>query len=128
MVAAEEKKAAEKRAQEAKRDAVQVDDLLSFRQFAKKATGDAVESVCVLLELLGKSLSIVYRSKRISGGQLVLAIFRRRTQSRTSAASFNSLDSVTLYMRRPLSRSTVLTFSWVCDAATVLSDLSLTTI
>ncbi|KAH7107854.1 coatomer beta subunit [Auriculariales sp. MPI-PUGE-AT-0066] len=45
MVAAEEKKAAEKRAQEAKRDAVQVDDLLSFRQFAKKATGDVVESI-----------------------------------------------------------------------------------
>jgi len=53
MVAAEEKKAAEKRAQEAKRDAVQVDDLLSFRQFAKKATGDVVESVSLIVVVLG---------------------------------------------------------------------------
>ncbi|EJD48341.1 coatomer beta subunit [Auricularia subglabra TFB-10046 SS5] len=43
MVRAEEKKAREKSELEARKTQVQVDDLLSFRQFAKKAGGDVVE-------------------------------------------------------------------------------------
>ncbi|KAI0639848.1 coatomer protein [Trametes polyzona] len=44
MVAAQEKKAAEKREQErAKAAIVQVDDLLSFRQFSKKAADDVID-------------------------------------------------------------------------------------
>lgn len=45
MVAAEEKKAQEKKEKESKATQVQVDDLLSFRQFAKRAGGDAVVDV-----------------------------------------------------------------------------------
>jgi coatomer subunit beta len=44
MVAAQEKKAAEKRELEvAKQDVVQVDDLLTFRQFTKKAADDVLD-------------------------------------------------------------------------------------
>ncbi|KAI0271474.1 coatomer beta subunit [Gloeopeniophorella convolvens] len=44
MVAAQEKKAAEKRELEApKQDIVQVDDLLTFRQFTKKAADDVID-------------------------------------------------------------------------------------
>lgn len=43
MVAHEEKKAAEKRAKESKASLVQPDDLVSFRQFAKKNAGDAAD-------------------------------------------------------------------------------------
>ena len=44
MVAAQEKKAAEKReSEQAKAKIVQVDDLLSFRQFSKKAADDVID-------------------------------------------------------------------------------------
>ncbi|KAF8488690.1 putative coatomer complex beta chain [Gautieria morchelliformis] len=43
MVATEEKKAEEKREKESKAKAVQVDDVLSFRQFSKKSTVDGVD-------------------------------------------------------------------------------------
>ena len=44
MVAAQEKKAAEKKEQEGtKKVAIQVDDLLTFRQFSKKAAEDLVD-------------------------------------------------------------------------------------
>ena len=47
MLSAQEKKAAEKKEQEgSKAVAVQVDDLLTFRQFSKKAADDIVD-VCV---------------------------------------------------------------------------------
>lgn len=45
MIAHEEKKAAEKKAKEGKTVKVQADDLISFRQFSKKAGTDADE-VC----------------------------------------------------------------------------------
>lgn len=41
------KKAAEKRDKESKESAVQVDDLLTFRQFSKKATTDALDDVSI---------------------------------------------------------------------------------
>ncbi|CAE6382863.1 unnamed protein product [Rhizoctonia solani] len=40
MVAHEEKKAAEKKARDTKKTAIQADDLITFRQFAKKATNE----------------------------------------------------------------------------------------
>jgi coatomer subunit beta len=43
MVAHGEQKAAEKKAKESKSTAIQADDLITFRQFAKKAGGDADE-------------------------------------------------------------------------------------
>ena len=44
MIAAQEKKAAEKReSEQAKAKIVQVDDLLSFRQFSKKAADDVID-------------------------------------------------------------------------------------
>lgn len=44
MIAAQEKKAAEKKeAEAAKKSVVQVDDLLTFRQFSKKAADDIVD-------------------------------------------------------------------------------------
>ncbi|KAG8967330.1 coatomer subunit beta [Tulasnella sp. 419] len=43
MVATEEKKAAEKKEKETKAVAIQVDDLLTFRQFSKKAATDGIE-------------------------------------------------------------------------------------
>ncbi|KZV81160.1 Coatomer, beta subunit [Exidia glandulosa HHB12029] len=45
MVATEERKAKEKKEKESKESQVQVDDLLSFRQFAKKAGGDIEEDL-----------------------------------------------------------------------------------
>ncbi|KAG8848236.1 coatomer subunit beta [Tulasnella sp. 330] len=44
MVATEEKKAAEKREKENKSVSVQVDDLLTFRQFSKKAASDGIDA------------------------------------------------------------------------------------
>jgi vesicle coat complex subunit len=46
MVATEERKAREKREKESKTTAVQVDDILSFRQFSKKGGMDAADDVC----------------------------------------------------------------------------------
>ncbi|KAG8996714.1 coatomer subunit beta [Tulasnella sp. JGI-2019a] len=43
MVATEEKKAAEKREKESKNVSIQVDDLLTFRQFSKKAASDGID-------------------------------------------------------------------------------------
>lgn len=43
MVATEEKKAAEKKEKENKTSAVQVDDLLTFRQFSKKNAADGID-------------------------------------------------------------------------------------
>jgi coatomer subunit beta len=45
MVATEEKKAQEKREKESKISAVQVDDVLTFRQFSKKGLSDSTEDV-----------------------------------------------------------------------------------
>jgi coatomer subunit beta len=45
MVATEEKKAQEKREKDSKTSAVQVDDVLSFRQFSKKGMADNAEDV-----------------------------------------------------------------------------------
>ncbi|KAF9786768.1 coatomer protein [Thelephora terrestris] len=46
MIAAQEKKAAEKKAAEAaKKTAIQVDDLLTFRQFSRKAADDIVDEL-----------------------------------------------------------------------------------
>ncbi|KEP47545.1 coatomer subunit beta [Rhizoctonia solani 123E] len=43
MVAHEEKKAAEKKARDTKKSAIQADDLITFRQFAKKATNEGLD-------------------------------------------------------------------------------------
>ncbi|CUA78366.1 Coatomer subunit beta [Rhizoctonia solani] len=43
MVAHEEKKAAEKKARDTKKTAIQADDLITFRQFAKKATNEGLD-------------------------------------------------------------------------------------
>ncbi|KAG9119920.1 coatomer subunit beta, partial [Ceratobasidium sp. 392] len=43
MVAHEEKKAAEKKAKDTKKSAVQADDLITFRQFAKKAANEGID-------------------------------------------------------------------------------------
>ncbi|KAG9093773.1 coatomer subunit beta, partial [Ceratobasidium sp. UAMH 11750] len=43
MVAHEEKKAAEKKAKDTKKSAVQADDLITFRQFAKKTTNEGID-------------------------------------------------------------------------------------
>lgn len=43
-----QKKAEEKREKESKAKAVQVDDVLSFRQFSKKSTADGVDEVCII--------------------------------------------------------------------------------
>ena len=45
MVAHEEKKAAEKRALDTKTVAIQADDLISFRQFAKKSSTGEIDEV-----------------------------------------------------------------------------------
>lgn len=45
MVAAEEKKAQEKREKESKTAAIQVDDVLTFRQFSKKGLADSTDDV-----------------------------------------------------------------------------------
>ena len=45
MVATEEKKAQEKREKESKTSAIQVDDVLTFRQFSKKGLSDSSEDV-----------------------------------------------------------------------------------
>ena len=45
MVATEEKKAQEKREKDSKTSAVQVDDVLSFRQFSKKGLADSADDV-----------------------------------------------------------------------------------
>jgi coatomer subunit beta len=45
MVTTEEKKAQEKREKESKTSAVQVDDVLTFRQFSKKGLSDSTEDV-----------------------------------------------------------------------------------
>ncbi|CAE6423084.1 unnamed protein product, partial [Rhizoctonia solani] len=43
MVAHEEKKAAEKKARDTKKTAIQADDLITFRQFTKKATNEGLD-------------------------------------------------------------------------------------
>lgn len=46
MVSAEEKKRAAKDALEKSKNAIQVDDVVSFRQLSKKNAGDATDQVC----------------------------------------------------------------------------------
>jgi coatomer subunit beta len=66
MVAHEEKKAAEKRAKENKASLVQPDDLVSFRQFAKKNAGDADEYESAMTKATGSLESDESLSSKLS--------------------------------------------------------------
>lgn len=73
MVATEEKKAQEKRDKESKTTAVQVDDVLTFRQFSKKGLADQGDDVSLHhLFLFGQMLTAPFSMKWTSQGQRAL--------------------------------------------------------
>lgn len=103
-----QKKAAEKKEKETKKSVVQCDDLLTFRQFSKKAADDVID---VSLLLMRNSVLDIqcffYSMTRMLGVLPALGKFKK-TSFPVSAGSPNSLASLMLYMPRHMSKSTAL--------------------